>query len=247
MSVWIFQAVPQYYNLEEKLVGLRGDFWAANQHRKEMAEGDKVIFWQAGKKRGIYGIGRLTSAPYYNWKSKKWRVDLEYIESFQPPILEATCRDHPVLKRLRILEPPHQGTNFCATNEEWNALKGAKLTAKREYCLSQETLMEGTLKRAFVNLRERNAKAREVCLEHHGYNCAVCGFNFEVFFGEHGKGFIHVHHLKQLSKSKKQRKVNGILDLRPICPNCHAMIHKSSKMMSIEKLTRLIRKSRRDT
>jgi predicted HNH restriction endonuclease len=99
---------------------------------------------------------------------------------------------------------------------------------------------EGTTRPITVNAYERNQQARQKCLEHHGCCCCACGFNFEKVYGELGRNFIHVHHLKPLSEIRQQYKIDPIADLCPICPNCHAMIHNGGKMMRIEDLRRLI-------
>lgn len=96
---------------------------------------------------------------------------------------------------------------------------------------------EGAVSQVLVNVYEREPKARKACIEHYGLNCHVCNFNFESVYGELGKGFIHVHHLKPVADGEYQ--VNPIDDLRPICPNCHAMIHRYG-LLSIEELKTLI-------
>jgi len=85
---------------------------------------------------------------------------------------------------------------------------------------------EGAMRSVTVNAYERNWAAREACLKHYGTNCAVCGFNFGAAYGEIGAGFIHVHHLRQLASIKDGYQVDPINDLRPVCPNCHAMLHR---------------------
>lgn len=103
---------------------------------------------------------------------------------------------------------------------------------------------EGAKKRITVNAYERNRKARDQCLAHYGYDCAVCGMNFEKVYGRIGKKFIHVHHLKPVSANKKSYKVDPIRDLRPVCPNCHAMLHtRQSKPYSIEELKAIMKKA----
>lgn len=104
--------------------------------------------------------------------------------------------------------------------------------------------VEGATKRVSVNIYERSAAARSACLAHHGYACAVCRFDFEATYGELGRGFIHVHHLKSLSKLDRQYEVDPINDLRPVCPNCHAMLHRTDPPMSIKNLRRLVEKCR---
>lgn len=95
---------------------------------------------------------------------------------------------------------------------------------------------EGSVKKVVVNSYERNPKAREQCLKTHGYNCSVCDFNFENIYGEIGRGFIHVHHLKPISSIGKNYTLNPETDLRPVCPNCHSMLHKTNPPLSIEEL-----------
>lgn len=102
---------------------------------------------------------------------------------------------------------------------------------------------EGATRQISVNCYERNPYARQRCIEHYGCRCAVCGFDFEQVYGELGGGFIHVHHVKPLSEIGQEYRIDPIADLRPVCPNCHAMIHHGSDMMSIEDLRRKIKKS----
>lgn len=89
-----------------------------------------------------------------------------------------------------------------------------------------ELIYEGVKKRVIVNKYERNLKARKQCIDYYGYDCKVCGMNFEERYGKVGKNFIHVHHIVPLSKIDEEYKVNPIKDLIPVCPNCHAMIHR---------------------
>jgi len=95
---------------------------------------------------------------------------------------------------------------------------------------------EGSKKRVTVNAYERNQVARQKCIEHYKAKCFICEFDFENIYGEIGKGFIHVHHLKQLSDIDEEYKVDPIRDLRPLCPNCHAMVHKRTPAYSIQEI-----------
>jgi hypothetical protein len=104
---------------------------------------------------------------------------------------------------------------------------------------------EGASKTISVNTYERSKVARMRCVEHHGVDCSVCGFNFENIYGEIGEGFIHVHHLKPLVEIDEKYEVDPIKDLIPICPNCHAMLHKKIPVYSIKKLRSIIRPSKK--
>ncbi|WP_340392470.1 HNH endonuclease [Paenibacillus sp. FSL E2-0190] len=108
--------------------------------------------------------------------------------------------------------------------------------------LENNTYVEGAKKSILVNAYERNPVAREACLKHHGYNCAVCEINFEDVYGEIGEGFTHVHHLKPLHELKEEYEVDPVNDLRPVCPNCHAMLHKKEPVYTIDELKAIKRK-----
>jgi len=101
---------------------------------------------------------------------------------------------------------------------------------------------EGSVKQVLVNKYERDPKARAECLELHGYRCTVCDFDFSERYGEHGAGFIHVHHTKKLSEVGEGYIVDPKKDLVPLCPNCHAMIHRTQDMLTIEELGKMLRR-----
>jgi 5-methylcytosine-specific restriction protein A len=91
-----------------------------------------------------------------------------------------------------------------------------------------------------VNAYERDSKARKICLELYGYKCSVCGFDFEEKYGSIGKGKIHVHHIVPISEYKKEYMLNPRKDLRPVCPNCHLMIHSKKEPFTIDELKEII-------
>lgn len=101
---------------------------------------------------------------------------------------------------------------------------------------------EGAGRMITVNAYERDPRARKACIDHYGINCFICGFDFESIYGELGQGFIHVHHIVPLSHIAESYAVDPIQDLRPVCPNCHAMLHRRTEVLSVEELQRLIRK-----
>lgn len=99
---------------------------------------------------------------------------------------------------------------------------------------------EGAVSQVTVNSYERNNQARKECIEYYGTNCYICKFNFEKVFGKIGKGFIHVHHLISLSEINQEYEVDPIEDLRPVCPNCHAMIHRKNPPFTLEEIKHLL-------
>lgn len=108
--------------------------------------------------------------------------------------------------------------------------------------INEENLFEGLKKQISINAYERNSKARKKCIEYYGTKCVICNFDFEEVYGDIGHGFIHVHHLKPLSEINKEYNINPIEDLRPVCPNCHAMLHKKKPAYSINELRNRLQK-----
>jgi 5-methylcytosine-specific restriction protein A len=99
-----------------------------------------------------------------------------------------------------------------------------------------EIFKEGNVARVEVNRYERDLKARAACLAHWGSRCTVCDVDFGERYGRIGEGFIHVHHLRPLGAAGGGYSVNPLTDLRPVCPNCHAMLHQTSPPLSIKVL-----------
>lgn len=99
-----------------------------------------------------------------------------------------------------------------------------------------ESLLEGKTRKVNVNIYERNPVARQQCIDHYGCKCFICDFDFEKAYGQIGLSFIHVHHLIEISTIGAEYSVDPIEDLRPVCPNCHAMIHKKKPAYTIEEI-----------
>ncbi|MGD0884891.1 MAG: hypothetical protein ABSA46_08470 [Thermodesulfovibrionales bacterium] len=103
-----------------------------------------------------------------------------------------------------------------------------------------EALVEGAVKTIAINAYERNPKARKICIEHYGTVCSVCEFSFQNKYGSVGRGYIHVHHLTLISEVRGDYVIDPIRDLRPICPNCHAMIHSRKPPYTIEETRKML-------
>lgn len=103
-------------------------------------------------------------------------------------------------------------------------------------------VVEGAKKQIVVNAYERDPTAKPRCIKKWGCICVACGFDFEAVYGELGKGFIHVHHLKPIHTIGEAYVLDPEEDLRPVCPNCHSMLHRNSVVISIEQLIGLLKR-----
>ena len=103
------------------------------------------------------------------------------------------------------------------------------------------TLSEGKRIEIYSTRYERNNKVREAYLSQsdNPYQCAVCRFDFEKTYGELGKSFIEVHHIKPLSSVGQECTIDPSKDLVSLCSNCHRMIHRNG-IKTVEELKEII-------
>jgi 5-methylcytosine-specific restriction enzyme A len=100
---------------------------------------------------------------------------------------------------------------------------------------------DGAIKEYYGKRYERKPENRKKAIEIHGLSCVVCEFNFEEGYGERGKDYIEVHHVKPLSSIGKEVSINPKEDLVPVCSNCHRMIHrKKEEVLTVNELRDLI-------
>ncbi|WP_346350497.1 hypothetical protein N2M06_08170 [Oceanimonas sp. AH20CE76] len=145
--------------------------------------------------------------------------------------------------KIKSFEPVLIDKNLVKGSGRWYAVSdnGSEKTAIAEEVLAPETYIEGATSVISVNAYERNPKARMACIEHYGFKCFICGFDFERFYGAIGKRYIHVHHEVALSSLKKEYVVDPVNDLKPLCPNCHAIIHRTHPPMAVDELKNILR------
>jgi len=105
--------------------------------------------------------------------------------------------------------------------------------------------LEGGRDAVLVNCFERDPGARKACIAHHGLRCSVCGMSFGDRYGKTMEDLIHVHHLVPLSAIGIEYQIDPIKDLRPVCPNCHSVIHRDAPALSVEQARALMAHSKR--
>jgi hypothetical protein len=151
----------------------------------------------------------------------------------------------------------NETSGACVTiagSQGWNDLPDsahtedlwAWLRAPADFTLPQEIpdwagVVEGGVCKVSVDHYERNPAARRICIAQHGTDCSVCGFNFGAAYGEPAQGFIDVHHLRPLSEIRHRHVVKPKEDLRPVCPNCHAVLHRRKPPYTIEEVQTFLR------
>lgn len=111
--------------------------------------------------------------------------------------------------------------------------------------VGNEPLLEGAVQQVELDEFERSPEARKLCIEHYGAKCCACGFDFGTAYGHVAARFIHVHHLTPLSESCAEHAVDPIRDMRPVCPNCHAVLHMRTPPFGIDEVQAFLDGTRR--
>jgi predicted HNH restriction endonuclease len=123
-------------------------------------------------------------------------------------------------------------------------VEGAGILLPEEIVAVAEPVIEGKVYRVTVSAYERDPDARQRCIAAHGSNCSICGFNFGAVYGDVAAGFIQVHHLRPLSEVGCAHKVDPVADLRPVCPNCHAVLHRRIPAYSIQEAQSFLKQNK---
>jgi len=244
-------------NIEElKNTGKVTLMWSCRSH-KSIKPGDRAFLAKVGSApRGIFASGKVVSEPFFShhWNGEDKdvpRVLIEFDTLLNPekePILTVENLDKGNLSK-QTWTPQSSGISIRPEavdelEEEWFKFLRAQNIRYNPFLETIDTtitFVEGSATQVTQTRYERNIYARKECLKHYGYSCSVCDFNFESFYGSLGYKFIHVHHLKQVASIKQEYTLNPIHDLRPVCPNCHSMLHKQNPPLTIDELRDLIK------
>jgi hypothetical protein len=110
--------------------------------------------------------------------------------------------------------------------------------------LNQAFFNEGFRKEIIKEVAVRDKKVIELARLEFGSNCEVCKFDFGVVYGAHGEGFIEMHHLYPIALGERKTVVG---DLRPVCSNCHRMLHKGDRLLAISELKKIVERQKLNT
>lgn len=148
------------------------------------------------------------------------------------------------------------GRAYLGENAEGYAyIMGSGFTAKQ-----RETVIENDFKNLVIEegylmpvskseKRKRSRLLTKLAREHYAkdgtIHCHGCNFAFNAFYGTSAKGYIEIHHLKPIStydqNNVTKSLVTALEDVRPLCANCHRMIHRDpSHVLSIAELRQLV-------
>lgn len=223
----VTQGMWSFVNHAERKIIFGG--WSYNYEPNRIKILDKPWMF---KKDGTKSAGYSTAIKHLNLVESGY----ELLVFLQEPASGKGSKIYKVYDHLETCVLRNMGTAWYAYRNNF-----INLPDEIDPDIDEEIFFEGSRKVALVNSYERNVEARDKCISHYGAICSACGFDFEKVYGEHGKGFIHVHHKIPLNQIGKRYKVDPVSDLIPLCPNCHAMIHRfKSNELDLEELKSLI-------
>jgi 5-methylcytosine-specific restriction protein A len=227
---------------------------------KSIKKGDRVFLIRLSEEpRGIMGSGFAKSSYYVapHWDGTKGKtsnyIDIEFDILINPSnnvLFDKTFLDNIDPNNMQQWFPQQSGISIKPEVIDVLESKCFDFITENKYIRNsfvsndvltdiKETFREGKSKDIIQTRYERNPEARKRCLTHYGFACRVCTFNFENHFGEIGKGFIHVHHINQISEIGKEYEIDPIKDLIPVCPNCHSMIHSKRPAFTIDEINEI--------
>jgi len=131
INYWIFQGNPKVFDFETALKQDILTDWTVSAHKDKIKVGDKVILWITGDRSGCYAFAEVTSEPHskisspddHLWKEKdnsELKAEINITHNLvSSPILKEQIDS---IKELNSLKVGNQGTNFSASEEEFNAL-----------------------------------------------------------------------------------------------------------------------------
>jgi predicted HNH restriction endonuclease len=206
--------------------------------------GEEVGYWAARFLQSVRGNGGLATAKrMLRPRSDAQRKGLDALLdanrpdlTFEAVVLEDRFRDLFTEKELETAADRlgEYGAEARRRHDGRENLYPDELPLGRKY-------VEGARKTVRVNAFERSTAGRAACLAHYGTDCAACGMNFEAVYGELGQGFIHVHHRNSLALVGAEHEMDPLRDLIPVCPNCHAMLHRGTRVLEVDELRPLLR------
>ncbi len=227
--------------------------WSCGRSKK-IRIGDRLFLMRQGTEpRGIVASGRSLTDVFEDDEGIL-RVRMEMDVLLDPDCEDIFLRDRLLALNQGLPHPMNWGAQISGTRipddvaelleSAWRLFLSGRLPPADEVRQSI-ALYEGEVRHITVNAYERNPEARRRCIEHHGKSCSVCGMNFGALYGTLAEGFIHVHHLKPLSEIREKYEVDPVADLRPVCPNCHVVIHLGGQLRSIEEVRQHLVESKR--
>ena len=135
-NVWLFQANPSIYNIDQALSELDELTWVVRQYKSDIRTGDRVYIWRAGADAGVVATATVEDDPAetapaaddpYTLKPEAFskselRVRLRIDTALPEAVRRSDLLEHAVLKSLEVITFAN-ATNFRVSPEQDEALQ----------------------------------------------------------------------------------------------------------------------------
>jgi len=102
---------------------------------------------------------------------------------------------------------------------------------------------EGSVVTVKANRYERDKRNRAAAIAIHGTACKGCGLEMDMRYGPIASGYVEIHHITPVSELGAEYIIDPARDLVPLCPNCHAVVHRRIPPLTVSELRVLIAKA----
>lgn len=235
------------------------------QYRAILTEGTAVLYYKGKMTNNAFKDKRLSAAPHYfgvaqissvhadknSTKGDLFAVikEFRFFESAVPIKVEGSylepippkLKDNYWRNGVRAIDQAAFDSISSLAVFKAEQIDDYELIDNEQEFETTVTGVEGKKITYFGVRYERSPRLRRQAIAIHGVACNACGFDFEKAYGEHAKGFIHVHHVKPISEYEENQAVDPATDLITLCANCHAAVHKRpDKLLSVEQLKSIL-------
>lgn len=207
---------------------------------KAVRTGDQIIAVQSDRHE-LVGTARVLGFTTIRGRRRVRLRALELIKAKIPPLKKASR----AIGAIPALSGGPIATIYGISNADADLLLTAARNANASKKVATEEIdfsdryPEGATTEIRVNAYERSTAARRACLQHWGSSCFACRVDMGRLYGRRADGLIHVHHVVPLASIRRSYRVDSVKDLRPLCPNCHAVVHRTDPPMMVEALRKI--------
>jgi DNA polymerase III delta prime subunit len=134
-NYWVFQGSPKIFDTVKAIEDNALETWSVHAHKTKIKVGDKVILWITGDQSGCYALAEVTSELFHSPEisnerkyyaknpenditSDKVKIKITH-DLTKRPVLKTDMKINSVFNNFK---GGNQGTNFSATESEYNAL-----------------------------------------------------------------------------------------------------------------------------
>ena len=145
-------------------------------------------------------------------------------------------------KKLYEDQKDNLASLFSFQLEKTHKILSGMAEGRRVTVLTDETMIsEGRIEMVKKYAKKRSKALRDAAVKYYTRNghieCCACSLEFSSHYGAIGKNYIEIHHLNPICEYDGEVRLDldeAIRELRPLCANCHRVVHLHNPILSIQ-------------